>query len=536
MTNTKNNKAITLIALVITIVVIVIIAAVTISGAMNGGIISKATEATFKMKIQRILEDTKIYEATMIAENDGQDNTFNLNAGDVLKSIIIQDELEDIAEESVIPMKQVSNSVGNKENKYLMILNGELYYVSQPSISNNENQAKWCNDIGIKVYDFTPAVGIKKTNGDYELVNGTYVCTPELSTGLDKSKTRYIYERNSNLQVGTWINKKPDDDWYDYSNQKWANIYVENDGVESYYVWIPRYCYKIDTENSSAGNERMDVKFINTKNQYIDGETGSITQWSELELEGYKIPEAFWWDKNGNGTQDTDDRLSGYWISKYELSESTKYPINYNLTVNNQGFKISNIVIDTDKTIARYTYAINGKIVYSSETPDDYLFSKSIAKKISTINVTALDGNGEIVGSMTKKDEMIEVNAPILTGFNTENTYYVYWDENEIEHNDIPISQAEPEEWYDYSQSKWANIVTKGKDENGNDTLSYFVWIPRYQYKLNTTNETADIKFISGTSTDVNTGYKIPEAFTWKQGEEQKELKGYWISKYELSQ
>ena len=44
-------------------------------------------------------------------------------------------------------------------------------------------------------------------------------------------------------------------------------------GIENYYVWIPRYCYKIDTQNSVPGNERMDVKFINTYNEYIDGET-----------------------------------------------------------------------------------------------------------------------------------------------------------------------------------------------------------------------------------------------------------------------
>lgn len=61
--------------------------------------------------------------------------------------------------------------------------------------------------------------------------------------------------------------------WYDYKEKKWANIYVENEGRESYFVWIPRYCYKVDVENSTSGNERMDVKFINTYNEYIDGVT-----------------------------------------------------------------------------------------------------------------------------------------------------------------------------------------------------------------------------------------------------------------------
>ena len=36
---------------------------------------------------------------------------------------------------------------------------------------------------------------------------------------------------------------------------------------------------------------------------------------------------------------------------------------------------------------------------------------------VNIINVTALDANGSIVGSMTKKFELTEVNPPDLTGF-----------------------------------------------------------------------------------------------------------------------
>ena len=34
--------------------------------------------------------------------------------------------------------------------------------------------------------------------------------------------------------------------WYDYDNNRWANAVVTIDGVESYFVWIPRYKYKIN--------------------------------------------------------------------------------------------------------------------------------------------------------------------------------------------------------------------------------------------------------------------------------------------------
>lgn len=114
---------------------------------------------------------------------------------------------------------------------------------------------------------------IPRIKGEYTLVDGLYLNKPD-TTGLIKEKTRYLYlDDNENLVPGNWITDEEPAKWYNYKTQEWANIYVESNGIENYYVWIPRYCYKIDTENSVTGNERMDVKFINTYNEYIDGET-----------------------------------------------------------------------------------------------------------------------------------------------------------------------------------------------------------------------------------------------------------------------
>ena len=41
--------------------------------------------------------------------------------------------------------------------------------------------------------------------------------------GFVKEKTRYMKEdKNGKLIPSNWINKKPDDDWYDYKNKKWG--------------------------------------------------------------------------------------------------------------------------------------------------------------------------------------------------------------------------------------------------------------------------------------------------------------------------
>ena len=48
------------------------------------------------------------------------------------------------------------------------------------------------------------------TTRSYELVNGVYLCTPQLNTGFSKEHTRYMKLSNGNLVPGNWINKKPD--------------------------------------------------------------------------------------------------------------------------------------------------------------------------------------------------------------------------------------------------------------------------------------------------------------------------------------
>ena len=75
---------------------------------------------------------------------------------------------------------------------------------------------------------------------------------------------------NGKLTPGNWISESEPSNWYNYSNSNWANIYVEDNGVDIYYVWIPRYCYKLIPET-----EKTDVKFINVYNEYKDASTGA---------------------------------------------------------------------------------------------------------------------------------------------------------------------------------------------------------------------------------------------------------------------
>lgn len=517
------EKGITLIALVITIIVMLILAGVAIGGMIESGIFGMANEANFKSRMSEYKEQSELYAGWQIIQTM-ETNISWINAGDVLKDIIKQEIIMDIKQEDVtINIQDVLEKISNQEKEYIVIYKGEMCYVSSSDIKNNENQKKWCQEIGIKILEYTPPTGIQVKNGKYELVKGIYLCTPKLNEGFVSEKTRYLeVNEQGNMTPGNWITDSPTENWYDYKNSMWANIIVEDSGSEVYYTWIPRYCFKLDQVN-----QRSDVKFIDTDNTYKDKD-GNLTTWEELESQGYQVPEAF----NFNQVE-----LGGYWATKYTTGDITvPSTINYDMTVLQGKITIKNVTLNTNITnanpIAKYTIALNGKIVkiiqdageVANITSQIIEFS-DLKKGDNVINITGLNSAGEIVGSMTKVYSPAIVNKPELSAFDQNTTFYVTYDENGKENSTTPINKAEPKYWYEYGEGRWANIVTRN-----NELETYYVWIPRYQFQLDQTNQRSSVKFLSGTSTQADEGYQIPEAFTFNG----QELTGYWATKYTL--
>ncbi|CCZ57228.1 unknown [Clostridium sp. CAG:762] len=128
--------------------------------------------------------------------------------------------------------------------------------------------------------------------------------------------------------------------------------------------------------------------------------------------------------------------------------------------------------------------------------------------------------------------------------------------------------------WYDYDNQKWANavMVTSSKRDTymnadggttipENDILAYYVWIPRYKYKLfnatyasNTQTQVIEVTFENGTSTTgtvtctyasngaetcqnkSNGNWYTHPAFTMINSQGNKtELKGIWVAKFETT-
>ena len=120
------------------------------------------------------------------------------------------------------------------------------------------------------------------------------------------------------------------------------------------------------------------------------------------------------------------------------------------------------------------------------------------------------------------------------------------------------ITTSGDSSWYNYTKQEWANAVilkdgvsnevgktltlpTSTSDIESSDVKAIFVWIPRYEYKIDgqygmcgtdAKNPGAiDIKFVDSSKTTADENYIMHPAFTF--GED--ELSGIWVGKFETS-
>lgn len=162
------------------------------------------------------------------------------------------------------------------------------------------------------------------TPGDYEVIY-----TVEDSGGNKTSKVRIIIIKSMNendfnnhpvLSEGmtpikwngfTEIETTTDDsEWYDYSEKKWANAKTA-DG--SYWVWVPRFSYKILSNYHKTLEGEIDVKFLQGKsNVTFEGNMVFATPAYEDDTQtNYIVHPAFTF---GN------DSLDGFWVGKFQAS------------------------------------------------------------------------------------------------------------------------------------------------------------------------------------------------------------------------
>lgn len=383
-----------------------------------------------------------------------------------------------------------------------------------------------------------------------------------------------------NENAGVWEITTPNDsNWYDYSSGKYANIMlsdgkyaseltrgketaivgaqVQETDLGSIFTWVPRLMYK-----------ESNIEFL--KNTCM------------VEYD-WITPSCFTYAKQG--LNELDLAFTGMWVSKQTdtLSTMSTKTNQMNIEDNVYGLikneKIS-VITNEGKTVieklnlkcgdiknetrltnlqsGEYKQVIkilNTNMYAKMTTQHDISAGTIIFKTIYKENDIrcVVDEDGNILNATTsgnatydididkeqyifyvidnegniKKHALmyVPVGKPDLTGFDKNSTFYVTYDANGNETSVIPIGEEVPTNWYDYDNQIWANIVVRN-----NEKEAYFVWIPRYEYMLDSTNERSRVILIPKSKTTADSGYQISEAFIWNGTQ----ISGYWMSKYQL--
>ena len=168
------------------------------------------------------------------------------------------------------------------------------------------------------------------------------------------------------------------------------------------------------------------------------------------------------------------------------------------------------------------------------------------AKVLNSTFEYTINNKCEVTNPMIAKDE-INANMPNLH----DNMIPIKYDGTKWVKAD---KENSADEWFDYLNQKWANAVTVtsitreyyknaavGTPVLEADILTYMVWIPRYEYKIEgkfgkdgtsvAIPGEIEVNFVVGTNITASSGYIMHPSF--KFGSE--ELTGFWIGKFETS-
>ena len=265
----KQNKAITLVALVITVVVMLILAGVAIAAVVDGdGLFSKTRQVA------------ETYE-----------------------------------------------NAANRENAMLTNLMGKIDYY----LGEGEN-----GDV------VNPGDEVPKSDGTFDVNTG--INSPDTSE-LPTDSTKYVTWSDDDSD-GTFDENLSDtapNNWYDYNNGQWANIKSTANGLEAYWVWIPRFAYKLP-ESSTA--KQIEVAFVKNDTKTVVLEDGTEVQGyyatdTEITSDGSGL-----YSKKTSTAADQwiihpaftfgETQLSGIWVGKYKTSSS-------NPSVSNGGGNVTSL-------------------------------------------------------------------------------------------------------------------------------------------------------------------------------------------------
>ena len=387
----KEQKGITLLVLVITIIIIIILATITMNLALgDGGLLGQA-------------EDIRD-----MAENSTQAEAEKRNslAGELADLIPFQPQDTPEPESGG---QEFEMSYGVIEIKWLQ--------GTTNNVSNVPNEPK-----------------IKQiSNGTMELVK------------FDETNQEWVAGKEYSYVAGTGTE--------DNNQSKWANARVTIDGVDSYFVWIPRYAYRIVYfKDEASKNEYKNGTIteaqaieegklvgysdsrgiVTAEGKRVDSVTSASNTTHTMVSEDYFMPHPAFLDGTDNGFEngEWDEELEGIWIGKFETARSnaTSTSVGSGTTIKVQPgvMSFNGMGIGNMYTYAQeYSTELESHMIKNSEWGAvAYLTESSYGR--NGIEIAQNTSNSYITGSAEKSDGTTNTDYISTDGQKASSTGNVY--------------------------------------------------------------------------------------------------------------
>ena len=273
------------------------------------------------------------------------------------------------------------------------------------------------------------------TNGGY--VESKGVNAPVLKDGMELvtyNEETKNWETNNSSSAYDYVAGEGTED---NNLSRWANAKLTIDGVESYFVWIPRYAYKITYNNPDDISQggAIDVKFLKGKsNIAADGTVCKYADDSTLNKEtDYIIHPVFTSNVDLGGW---NSELSGIWVGKYETSLVNK-ATKENIITTETGDTAGNILLseNTDKAIAiqpgmsSWSWCTIGNMYTNArqyaENLNSHMLKNSEWGAVAYLTGSKYGRNGTEITQNTN-DNYITANGDIEINANQSSTGNVY--------------------------------------------------------------------------------------------------------------
>ena len=339
------------------------------------------------------------------------------------------------------------------------------------------------------------------------------VNSPQLMTGM----TGIYWDEDGNEVEVTPDNQ---DNWYDYSAQKWANaITKDSDGnTTAYWVWIPRYAYQIEKGRYTSEAGPISVKFLQGTSNKDEANLEISQDYPEVtgeKMSAYVVHPSFT-DGSSNGKNNNymngewDKEIAGYWVAKYaagfqectqtvsggtvtepttniaNIKYSDRYYTSYNSSYTTNA--LSQDLSESGYSSQRLSYPVFKPLTYAYNvisTGDSYTISQEIAKASSFygLNSTKTDShqmkNSEwgAVAYLTQSrygrtGTEVTINSKNLSNLNSKYIYAVTGYENSTANGVAACSTNNKTGIFDLSGCIWER--TAAYISNGTTNLNAY--------------------------------------------------------------